>query len=192
MKKKPLILVGAGGHAKACIDVIENSGQFYIYGIVDNKKKKKLLGYPILGKDKDLKKYIKKVRHLLIAVGQIRDNQIRPKLYYLGKRLGYKFPTIFSKRSHISKHSEIQEGTIIFHDVIINSGAKIGKNCIINNKCLIEHDVLIGDHCHVSTKATINGYAKIGSKSFIGSGSLISNSKSLPTNSFVKIGSIIT
>ena len=192
MKKKPLILVGAGGHAKACIDVIENNGEFYIYGIIDNSKINRILGYPILGKDKDLKKYVKKVKYLLITVGQIRNNQIRPKLYNLGKKLGYKFPKIFSKRSYISKHSKIQEGTIVFHDVIINSGAKIGKNCIINNKCLIEHDVSIGDHCHVSTKATINGSAKIGNKSFIGSGSLISNSILLPKNSFVKIGSIIT
>ena len=30
--------------------------KFYIYGIIDNKKKGRLLGYPIIGKDKDLKK----------------------------------------------------------------------------------------------------------------------------------------
>ena len=192
MKKKPLILIGSGGHAKACIDVIENEAKFYIYGIIDNKKKGELLGYPVIGKDKDLKKYFKKVKHLLIGVGQIRDNKIRPRLYKLGKSLGYKFPKIFSKKSHISKNSEIEEGTIIFHDVIVNSAAKIGKNCIINNKCLIEHDVLIGNHCHISTGAIVNGSSKIGDNSFIGSGALISNSKLLPSDSFVKIGSIIT
>ena len=192
MKKKPLILIGSGGHAKACIDVIENEAKFYIYGIIDNKKKGELLGYPVIGKDKDLEKYFKKVKHLLIGVGQIRDNKIRPRLYKLGKSLGYKFPKIVSKRSHVSKNSEIQEGTIIFHDVIVNSAAKIGKNCIINNKCLIEHDVLIGNHCHISTGAIVNGSSKIGDNSFIGSGALISNSKLLPSNSFVKIGSIIT
>ena len=192
MKKKPIILVGSGGHAKACIDVIENEAKFYIYGIIDNKKKGRLLGYPIIGKDKDLKKYFKKVKHLLIGVGQIRDSKIRPKLYKFGKSLGYKFPKIISKRSHISKNSEIQEGTIVFHDVVINSAAKIGKNCIINNKCLIEHDASIGNHCHISTGAIVNGSSKIGDNSFIGSGTLISNSKLLPPNSFIKIGSIIT
>ena len=192
MKKKPLILIGSGGHAKACIDVIEKEAKFYIYGIVDNDKKGELLGYPIIGKDKDLKNFFKKVKHLLIGVGQIRDNKIRPRLYELGKSLGYKFPKIISKRSYISKNSEIQDGTIIFHDVVINSAAKIGKNCIINNKCLIEHDVLIGNHCHISTGAIVNGSSKIGDNSFIGSGALISNSKLLPSDSFVKIGSVIT
>ena len=192
MKKKPLILLGSGGHAKACIDIVESDSRFYIYGIIDNSKKSKLLGYPIIGRDKDLKKYFKKVKHLLIGVGQIRDNKIRPRLYKLGKSLGYKFPKIVSKRSYISKNSEIQEGTIIFHDVVINSATKIGKNCIINNKCLIEHDVSVGNHCHISTGAIVNGSSKIGDNSFIGSGALISNSKLLPSDSFVKIGSVIT
>ena len=31
MKKKPLILIGSGGHAKACIDVIENDGKFLVF-----------------------------------------------------------------------------------------------------------------------------------------------------------------
>ena len=192
MKKKPLILIGSGGHAKACIDIVENEGKFYIYGIVDDKVKGSLLGYPIIGKDKDLKKYFKKVKHLLIGVGQIRDNKTRFRLYKMGKNLGYKFPVIVSKRSHVSKNSQIQEGTIIFHDVIVNSAAKIGKNCIINNKCLVEHDVFIGDHCHISTGSILNGSVKIGNNSFVGSGTLISNSKLLPSNSFIKICSIVT
>ena len=192
MNKKPLILLGSGGHAKACIDVVESDSRFYIYGIIDNSKKGKLLGYPIIGQDKDLKKYFKKVKYLLIGVGQIRDNKTRPRLYKLGKSLGYKFPKFFSKRSYVSKNSQIDEGTIIFHDVVINSAAKIGKNCIINNKCLIEHDVRIGNHCHISTGAIVNGASTIGDNSFVGSGALIRNSKSLPKNSFVKIGSVVT
>ena len=31
MKKKPLILIGAGGHAKSCIDIIENENRYYIF-----------------------------------------------------------------------------------------------------------------------------------------------------------------
>jgi len=192
MKKIPLIILGAGGHAKTCIDLVESEGRFYVYGIIDKKGKGKLLGYPIIGKDKDLKKYNKKVKYLLIGVGQIRDNKIRPKLYSLGKKLGYKFPKIFSKKSHVSKNSKVEEGTIILHDVVVNAGAKIGKNCIINNKSLIEHDVIIGNHCHISTGAIINGYSKIGNCSFVGSRSVISNSKFLPSRSFIKIGSVIT
>ena len=35
---KEIILIGAGGHAISCIDVIEESKKFKISGIVDNDK----------------------------------------------------------------------------------------------------------------------------------------------------------
>ena len=40
MKKKNIILIGAGGHAKVCIDVIESEKKFKIVGLIDNKKKR--------------------------------------------------------------------------------------------------------------------------------------------------------
>ena len=35
---KKIILVGAGGHAVSCIDVIRQEKKFKISGLVDNKK----------------------------------------------------------------------------------------------------------------------------------------------------------
>ena len=41
MNPKPkLILLGAGGHCKSCIDVIETEGKFTIAGILDVADKK--------------------------------------------------------------------------------------------------------------------------------------------------------
>ena len=51
-----IILIGAGGHANSCIDVIELSGKFKIAGLLENNKTRiqKNLGYPIIGTDDDL------------------------------------------------------------------------------------------------------------------------------------------
>jgi FlaA1/EpsC-like NDP-sugar epimerase len=43
-----IILVGAGGHCKSCIDVIEKEKKYKIIGLVDNKKKGVILNYKIL------------------------------------------------------------------------------------------------------------------------------------------------
>ena len=37
---KKIILIGAGGHCKSCIDVIEEEKKFEIVGIIDNFRKK--------------------------------------------------------------------------------------------------------------------------------------------------------
>ena len=62
---KKIILIGGGGHALSCIDVIESEKKFKIVGIVDGnlKKGKKILNYKVIGGDKDLKKIF---IHLLI------------------------------------------------------------------------------------------------------------------------------
>ena len=36
---KKIILIGGGGHALSCIDVIEQENKFKIVGIVDSKEK---------------------------------------------------------------------------------------------------------------------------------------------------------
>ena len=190
MKKIPLIIIGAGGHAKSCIDVIESQKKYYIFGILDNSKKKTFMGYKILGNDSKLKLY-RKIKNLVIGIGQIKNYKKRLKIYKECKKLGFNFPVIKSKFSIVSKYSKIGDGTLIFHDVVINAGAKIGENCIINTKSLIEHDVEVGDNCHVSTGSILNGSVKIGKCTFIGSGSVISHDVRIKEKSFIKFGSKI-
>ena len=188
MEKIPLILIGSGGHAKSCIDVIEETGRYKLLGYIDKKKNKKFkLNY--LGEDKELKKINKICKNAIIGVGQIKDYKKRSKIFNYLKKLKFSLPAIKSPFSHVSKKSFVQEGSIVMHGAIINSGAKIGKNCIINTKALIEHDVTVKDHCHISTGAIINGDAEIGEYSFIGSGSVIKNGLKLNKKSFIGMGS---
>ena len=48
-----LILIGAGGHAKACIDIIEQNKTYKIAGIINNDTSSQVikLGYKIIGTD---------------------------------------------------------------------------------------------------------------------------------------------
>lgn len=191
MKKIKIAIIGSGGHAKSCIDMIENTKRYKIIGIIDTKSKKKLGKYKILCDEKNILKIKKKTNNLVLGVGGLKNRSIRKKLYKKFKSLGFNFPTIVSKNSLISKNLLIGEGVIVLNHVYINSGVKIGNNCIINNKSLIEHDTEIEDHTHISTGVIINGGCKIGKGSFIGSRSVIVNDAKIKKNSFIKMGSII-
>ena len=61
MSKTEIILIGAGGHAKSCIDVIEQQGKFKIAGLIGIKEElgQKVCGYSIFGIDNDLPELIK-------------------------------------------------------------------------------------------------------------------------------------
>lgn len=187
--RKKIFIIGAGGHAKTCIDVIESNNKFRIPYLVDKKiSKKKIFNYKIIKESDFIKKKSKEKKNILIGIGQIKNSSLRKNKFLQYKKFGYNFPNIVSKFSYVSKNSLLREGTLVCHGVVINAGAKIGLNCIINNQSLLEHDVTVGDHCHISTGALINGGAKIGSNTFIGSGTIIKENIKIGKNCIVGAG----
>lgn len=191
--KESLILIGGGGHCKACIDVIEQQGSYSIAGIVDlpEKQGESILGYPILGTDDNLEQLVKSYDNFLVTLGQIYSPERRTWLFQDLVRIGAKLPAIISPHAYVSKHSTIGAGTIVMHHALVNAQAKIGDNCIINSKALIEHDAQIGDHCHISTGAIINGSAVVEHSSFFGSNAVTRESVRIPAGSFIKANSLV-
>jgi sugar O-acyltransferase (sialic acid O-acetyltransferase NeuD family) len=188
-----IILVGAGGHARSCIDILEEENQFEIAGLIEKGESisNESLGYPVIGTDDDLKVLRQQYKNALITVGQIKSPKIRIKLYQLLKELDFTLPVIVSPHAYVSKHAQIGEGSIIMHGVIINANAKIGNNCIINNRALIEHDAVIGDHCHIATGAIINGEVSVGNETFIGSGAVTKQAVSIGKNCVIGAGVVL-
>lgn len=167
------MLVGAGSHAMACIDVIEQDNFFTIAGLVGlpHEFGSQILGYPVLGIDADLPSLISDYDHVFITVGQIKTPEPRINLFDLLVQNSCIPPVIVSPRAYVSAHAKLGKGTIVMHGAVINAGAVVGRNCIINSQALVEHDVVIADHCHIATAAVINGGVRIGAGTFIGSGS---------------------
>ena len=193
MKKPQILLVGAGGHCRACVDVIELAGMFEIAGIVDRPGAgpgAPVLGYPVLGTDEDLPELRKRYDFALVTVGQIKTPAVRMRLFERLKSVGFECPAIQSPRAYVSRHAQLGAGTIVMHDAVINAGATVGENCIINTKALIEHDAVIGAHCHISTGAVINGEVRIGAGTFFGSNAVSVQGIAIRAGSFVPAGSL--
>ncbi len=190
---KSIILLGNGGHCKSCIDVIENSDEFSIKGIVvkDNYYQDTFMDYKILGNDDYISKYFNREDYGLVAVGQIKSSEKRILLFNLLTKNRINLATVKSKYSLVSRTAELGKGTITMHNSIINSNTNIGMNCIINTNCIIEHDVTIGNHCHISTGVIINGGVTIGSESFLGSGCIIREGVNIGNNVLVSAGKIV-
>lgn len=175
MNKSSILIFGAGGHARSCIDVLERAAAYEIAGLVAGAAEigRTVLGYPIVGTDADAGALRERARHALIGVGQIKTPEPRMRLFELLQRCGYALPVIVSPGAWVSPRAQVGAGTIVMHGVVVNTGAVVGVNCILNNQSLVEHDAIIGDHCHVSTGAILNGGARVGSGTFVGSGSVL-------------------
>ncbi|GAB2182041.1 acetyltransferase [Denitratisoma sp. agr-D3] len=170
-----LLLVGAGGHARACMDVIELDGRYSIQGLVGLPEEvgTAILGVPVLGTDQDLPALARKFGAALVTVGQVKSPDMRMRLFTQLQALDYDLPSIVSPRAHVSRHATVGAGTIVMHGAVVNAAATVGRNCIINTQSLVEHDAQVGDHCHVATSAIINSGVRVGEGSFVGSGSTV-------------------
>jgi sugar O-acyltransferase (sialic acid O-acetyltransferase NeuD family) len=175
MTKPSLILIGAGGHARSCIDVIEQQGQYQIAGLIGmpDEVQTQHLGYAVIGTDSNLPELANTYQFALITIGQIQTAEHRIRLYQQAIQLGFQLPIIIAPTAHVSRHATFGEGSIVMHGAIVNAGARVGNNCIINTRALIEHDATVEDHCHISTGSILNGDVTVGAGSFIGSSSVI-------------------
>ena len=190
MRLTPLLLVGAGGHANACIDVVDSSAAFEIVGLVGRPEElgTSHCGYSVIATDADLPTLARTVGHALVVVGQIGSPNLRIRLYSELLALGFKLPAVVASTAHVSRHAKLGAGTIVMHRSVVNAGASVGDNCIVNTGALIEHDAIVGDHCHISTGAILNGGVQVGSGSFVGSGSIVRESLTLGARSLVGMG----
>jgi len=171
MTNPPILLVGAGGHARACIDVIQSVGEYDIVGLVGlpNEVGRDVLGYRVIGADGDLGALREECAHAIVGIGQIKTPEPRARLFSLLNKHGFRLPRIISPMAYVSSQATLGKGTVVMHGAIINTLARIGDNCIVNSQALVEHDTEIGDHCHVSTAAAVNSGVRVGEGTFIGS-----------------------
>lgn len=170
-----ILLIGAGGHAASCIDVIERLGRYTIAGLLGRPEGmgRQVLGYSVIGGDDCLGRCLDMASNALIVVGQIASPARRVALYESVGRAGFNTPAVVSSMAYVSPHAHIGAGTIVMHGAIVNAGAVIGENCIINSRALIEHGVRVGNHCHIATGAVLNGDVEVGEGSFVGSTTVV-------------------
>ena len=190
--KRPLILIGGGGHCKSVIEVAESAG-YEIKGILDMPDevgKEVLPGHKVIGIDDEIPQYVEEC-DFIITVGFIKNPAHRIKLYNKVMAAGGRLATIIASTAHVSKYAELGEGTVIMHHAFVNAGAKIGDNCIINTFVNIEHDAEVGNQCHISTGTMVNGECKIGENCFIGSQSVCANCIEIASDIIVGAGSVV-
>lgn len=182
---KKIILIGAGGHASSCIEVINSKKKFKISHLVSKEKKlNSNLNYNIIDEKNFLKKNLNN-KNILIAIGQLKDGSKRKKNFKFFKKKLCIFPTITASSCIISKNTSIGEGTIVMHYAFINYNSSVGRNCIINTRATIEHDCIIEDNVHIAPGAIILGGSIIKKNSFVGSGAVVKQFATIKPNTIV-------
>lgn len=189
----PYIVLGAGGHAKVLVDILQEMGQ-EILAICDTdflKEGTRLLGVSVYGSEEFVLRQKPERIFLVNGLGSIGNGKDRTDLFLRFKQQGYTFAKIVSPHACVSRNAEIDEGTCVFQGAIIQAGSRVGKNVIVNTRASIDHDCAIADHCHIAPGVTLSGNVTIGEGAHIGCGATIIQGIRVGKRSLVAAGSIV-
>src|SRR4051794_21650220 len=126
-KRGPLIVFGAGGHAKVVIDAARAAGREPELVVDDTPPAETFEGILVLGTKEERWKQLKSFR-FVVAIG---NNRVRQKVFEELRSRGGIPETIIHPTACVARTAPIGAGTVVFAGAIVNPGAEIGENCIL-------------------------------------------------------------
>lgn len=182
---KKLLIVGAGGHGRCCLDIAKES--YEDISFVDDHIEGMICHHPVVGKLENIKEQYQEYQDIFIAIG---DNHLRKQISEQAEKIGYSVVTLISIRASVSNYAEVGSGSVIFPEAVIESGAKITKGSIIAAGSIVNHDVEIKDFCLINTGSIIRPNSIVGECSRIDSRCLIKAGTEIPENAHIKDGEV--
>ena len=173
-----MFILGGGGHAKMCIDLLRMAGAWEIVGILDSKLPvgSTILGVPVLDRDVDAafrQLWDDGVRFAVNGIGWVERHRMRHLHYDRLKSFGFYLPNLIHPHASVEASVIIGEGNQVMARAVICSAARIGNGCIINAGAIVSHDCQISDQVHIAPGALLAGGVSVGSNTLIGMGCTI-------------------
>ena len=189
---KPVIVLGAGGHATVLIACLLRIG-VDILGLLDTRKPKgkSILNVEILGGDDEIGSYHPNDILLVNGIALKEYSSARRNLSIEMRHAGFTFLTVIDRTATVFSEEQFGEGVQLMAGAVIQSSTVIGPDCIINTGALIDHHCDVGANCHICPGVTLAGNVSIGEQTLIGSGSTILPGVSVGRNCVIAAGSVV-
>jgi UDP-perosamine 4-acetyltransferase len=186
----PLVLVGAGGHAKVVIEVARAQGRFEVVGVVDPRPPgPRVLGVPVLGGDEALPRLrAEGVAWAFVALG---GNALRQRIGGELRAAGFQLATLVHPGAEVMPSARVGEGVVAMARVVVSAEARVDDSAILNTGAVVEHDNLIGTAAHVAPLAALAGNVRVGARALIGVGSAVRPGVYIGEDAVVGAGSAV-
>lgn len=191
---KPLIILGAGGHAAVLVDILLNQKRKIIGLACPGKiiKRKIFNNISRLLKDEDVLNYPQDEVLLVNGIDSLPGNNFRQEVFSHFKASGFYFETVVSSTAIVSAYAILREGCQILHKAVIQTDTVIEANTIINTGVIVDHDCQIGKDNHLAPGVVVSGHVRTGNAVHIGTGASVIQSIQIGANTVIGAGASIT
>jgi UDP-perosamine 4-acetyltransferase len=190
---RPVIVLGAGGHAKVLIDMLRARGAV-VLGITDAAPElcaPAVLGVPVIGDDSRIGHYGQQDVLLVNGLGSTGLPERRTALFETFTAAGYTFATVSHPAAVIAGDAVLGEGAQVMAGAVIQPGVRLGRNCIVNTQATVDHDCVIGDHVHLAPGATLCGAVTVGAGSHVGTGAIVVQGVAVGSRCLIAAGAVV-
>jgi UDP-perosamine 4-acetyltransferase len=187
-----VVVVGAGGHARVCIEALVDGPSTVVLGCVDKQiTQVNEMSLKILGRDDDIEIVMKTSRgtHAFVAIG---DNTMRA--YFIDRCVSSGIPlaSAQNKFAWVSPSAKIGAGTLVCAGAVVNAGSTIGAGVIVNTNATVDHDCSVSNSAHIAPASALAGGVRVGQQVMIGMGARILPGISIGDRAVVGAGAVVT
>lgn len=164
----PVLVLGAGGHAKVVIDSLRLSGR-EVAGVLDaDPSPRTVSGAPVIGSDDELERL--RGEGLVDAFVALGGNRLRARLGARLRELGFRLADAVHPAAVLSPSVVLGEGVAIMAGACLNADVRVGDLAIVNTGATVDHDGDLGEACHVAPRCGLAGNVTVGARAFLGVG----------------------
>lgn len=188
---RPLVLLGAGGHARVLTALARAVG-YQVLGVCDPALAANAVSsweeLDVLGDDGALDRLEPDRVALMLGIGQLATGTLRERLFALWRARGYEFPALVHPAAWVAPGVMLGDGVQVMAGAVIQPGCEIGENSIVNTRAGVDHDCRIGRNVHVAPGATLCGSVTVEDDTFIGAGATVIQGVRVGKNAMVGAG----
>lgn len=187
-----IVLIGAGGHGKVVLDIVQRQKQHRVVGFVDadaSLHDTTISGVAVLGGINQLMKLrSQKVRGVIVSIG---DNRVRQQYAKEAADAGLELITAIHPNATVASSATIGRNVVVCAGAILCPDATIGDGTIVNTGAIVDHECVIGEAVHLCPGVALAGRVRVGDLAFIGMGARIIQCLSIGARSLVGAGAVV-
>jgi len=179
MAERPIIVLGAGGHASVVVDLLLATGREVIAAVEPAvpSSGRSLLSVPVHS-ESIVSEHTPDRVDLALGVGMPTTGPIgglsaRRALAERFRVRGYRFPVLLHPSAVVSPYATVGDGAQVMAGAVVQPGARVGAFAIVNTRASVDHDCRLGEGCHIAPGGTLGGNVQIGEETLVGIGAKV-------------------
>lgn len=200
MKTKKLVVVGASGHGRETLDIVEainaeTPGTYDLLGVLDaapSDENLELLaarGVQYLGtEDAWLASAPTDIRYVIGIAAPAVKVLIDQKFTLAGLEP----ETLVHPKSWIGSMSDLGPGTVVWPNASLTTNVRTGRHVSLNNNCTVGHDTQIGSYSSIHPAAILSGNVTIEEGAVVGTSAVVLQGRNVGESAVVGASACVT